>query len=276
MAAPIPPLYTSQKERLAHVFLEYGHLDVMDGALVLIDAAGVRIQIPAGSLSTIFLEPGTRVSHAAVALAAKSETMLVWVGEAGNRLYSAGGNANNLLTQAGLYCDETKRIAIVRRMYEKRFGEPCPTRRSIEQLRGIEGARIRELYKSYATRYRVRWTGRDYDPKNWSSSNDINRTISAGNACLHGLCDAVICAMGYSPAIGFIHSGNVQSFVFDIADLYKFDYSVPMAFQLLSQNVANPETVIRHRLRNLFRSRRLVATIADDLATLMQPPQAGT
>ena len=151
MAELLPPLKPIPiKERLSIMYVEKGQLDVLDGAFVVVDVTGVRTHIPVGGVACLMLEPGTRVSHAACALAARVGTLLVWIGEAGVRLYSAGqpggARADRLLYQARLALDDDLRLKVVRSMYELRFGEPPPQRRSVEQLRGIEGARVRETY----------------------------------------------------------------------------------------------------------------------------------
>jgi len=159
------------KDRVSMIFLQYGQIDVIDGAFVLIDKTGVRTHIPVGSVACIMLEPGTRVSHAAVRLAATVGTLLVWVGEAGVRLYATGqpggARSDHLLYQAKLALDENLRLKVVRKMFELRFGEPPPARRSVEQLRGIEGSRVRATYTLLAKQYGVKWHGRRYDPKDW-------------------------------------------------------------------------------------------------------------
>ena len=138
----LPPLRPiAMRERRSILFLEYGRLDVLDGAFVLIDKAGVRVRIPVGGVACLMLEPGTRVSHAAIVLAARAGTLIVWVGEAGVRLYAAGqpggARSDRLLYQAKLALDPDARLNVVRKMFEIRFGEPAPQRRSIEQLRGL-------------------------------------------------------------------------------------------------------------------------------------------
>ncbi|WP_072930125.1 type I-E CRISPR-associated endonuclease Cas1e [Nissabacter archeti] len=253
------------KNRTSMIFLQYGQLDVLDGAFVLIDKTGVRTHIPVGAVACIMLEPGTRVSHAAVRLAATVGTLLVWVGEAGVRLYSAGqpggARADKLLYQAKLALDEELRLKVVRKMYELRFGEPPPSRRSVEQLRGIEGARVKQTYTLLARRYGVTWNGRNYDPKDWEKGDMINRCISAATSCLYGISEAAILAAGYAPAIGFIHSGKPLSFVYDIADIIKFDAIVPKAFEIASTSPLKPDQEVRLACRDIFRSDKLTGKL---------------
>ena len=257
-----PPGPIQLKERVSLVFLEYGNLDVLDGAFVLVDKNGVRTHIPVGSVACIMLEPGTRISHAAIALASRVGTLLVWVGEAGVRLYSAGqpggARSDRLLYQARLALDEELRLKVVRKMYALRFGEEPPSRRSIEQLRGIEGARVRELYRQLARRFGVHWEHREYDANVWESGDLPNRCLSAATACLYGITEAAVLAAGYAPAIGFIHTGKPQSFVYDIADIVKFDTVVPLAFEVASRVPGQPERAVRLACRNVFRQSRLL------------------
>ena len=229
------------------------------------------------------LEPGTRVSHAACALAGRVGTLLVWIGEAGVRLYSAGqpggARADRLLYQAKLALDPGLRLMVVRKMYALRFGEEPPERRSVEQLRGIEGARVREMYKRMAGKYGVEWRSRDYDPEKWDASDLPNRCLSAATACLYGVAEAAVLAAGYAPAVGFIHTGKPLSFVYDVADVYKFETVVPIAFKIASRNPGNPEQQVRVGCRDIFRETRLLDRIVPGIEEMLaaggiEPPEA--
>ena len=260
MLPPLRPI--ALKERVSLVFLEHGQLDVLDGTFVLVDKNGVRTHIPVGGVACLMLEPGIRVSHAAVVLAARVGTLLVWVGEAGVRMYAAGqpggARSDRLLFQAKLALDDDLRLKVVRRMYELRFGEPPPERRSVDQLRGIEGARVRKMYQLLSQQFGVIWESRNYDATEWGSGDVPNRCLSAATACLYGISEAAILAAGYAPAVGFIHTGKPQSFVYDIADLVKFDTVVPLAFQIASTKPEKPERQMRLACRDLFRKQRLL------------------
>src|SRR5690554_6819295 len=253
------------KDRTSLIFLQYGQVDVIDGAFVLVDKTGVRTHVPVGSVACIMLEPGTRVSHAAVRLASEVGTLLVWVGEAGVRLYSSGqpggARSDRLLYQARLALDESLRLKVVRKMYSLRFGEEPPARRSVDQLRGIEGARVRMMYQRLAQKYGVKWSGRDYDPEQWDVSDLPNRCLSSATACLYGVTEAAVLAAGYAPAVGFIHTGKPLSFVYDIADLYKFETVVPVAFRVAGKRPQFPEREVRLACRDMFRSSKLLGRI---------------
>ena len=280
---PLPPLKPIPiKERLSILYIEKGHLDVLDGAFVVVDKTGVRTHIPVGGVACLMLEPGTRISHAACALAARVGTLLVWIGEAGVRLYSAGqpggARADHLLYQAKLALDSDLRLKVVRRMYAMRFGEEPPQRRSVEQLRGIEGARVREMYKRMAAKYGVEWKARNYDTHDWDAGDIPNRCLSAATSCLYGVSEAAVLAAGYAPAIGFIHSGKPLSFVYDVADIYKFDTVVPVAFRIAARRSRNPEQEVRLACRDAFRETRLLDRIIPGIEDMLaaggiEPPE---
>lgn len=250
------------KDRISMIFVKYGQIDVKDGAFVVIDQNGIRKHIPVGSVACIMLEPGTRVSHAATKLASAVGTLLVWVGEAGVRLYAAGqpggARSDRLLYQARLALEDDLRLKVVRKMYEMRFGEPAPERRSVEQLRGIEGARVRKTYQLLAQQYGVKWKGRRYDPKDWGKGDVANQCLSAANACLYGITEAAVLAAGYAPAIGFIHHGKPLSFVYDIADIFKFDTVAPLAFRIAAKNPGQPDREVRIACRDAFKEQKIL------------------
>ncbi|MFG6665756.1 type I-E CRISPR-associated endonuclease Cas1e [Halomonas sp. HNIBRBA4712] len=261
---PLKPI--PMKDRMSMIFVGMGQIDVRDGAFVVVDEVnGERMHIPVGSVACLLLEPGTRVSHAAVKLASVVGTLLIWVGDAGVRLYSAGqpggARSDKLLYQAQLALDESLRLKVVRKMFELRFGEEPPSRRSVEQLRGIEGARVRKTYQLLAKQYGLKWHGRRYDPKQWDASDVANQCLSAATACLYGITEAAILAAGYAPAIGFLHTGKPLSFVYDIADIVKFETVVPAAFRIAAKNPPMPEREVRVACRDAFKQTRLLQRI---------------
>ncbi|WP_025318898.1 type I-E CRISPR-associated endonuclease Cas1e [Granulibacter bethesdensis] len=287
-----PPKLIPLKDRASLIFVERARLDVLDGVFVAVNADGTRTQIPIGGIAGIMLEPGARISHAAVSFAARTGTLIIWVGEAGVRLYSAGqpggARSDKLLWQARIALDEAARLRVVRKMYAMRFGEEPPSRRSIEQLRGIEGVRVRESYALLAKQYGVPWKRRLYDPKDWDAGDIPNRCLSAATACLHGLSEAAVLAAGYAPAIGFLHTGKPLSFVYDIADLFKLETVVPEAFRIAGQAAKGrmdmgPDRAVRLACRDMFRRTGLLGRIipaiedvlsAADIPRPEPPPEA--
>ena len=280
MLPPLKPIPI--KDRLSILFVEKGQIDVLDGAFVVVDITGVRTHIPVGGVACLMLEPGTRVSHAAAALATRVGTLLVWVGEAGVRLYASGqpggARSDRLLYQAQLALDETLRLKVVRKMYELRFNEKPPERRSVDQLRGIEGARVKQMYKLMAQQYRVDWNARNYDIDQWDAADVPNRCLSAATACLYGVTEAAVLAAGYAPAVGFIHTGKPLSFVYDIADLFKFETVVPVAFKVAATKPRELEREVRLKCRDVFRQSRLLERIIPTIEEVLaagdiQPPE---
>lgn len=288
MSGPFVPLRPIPlKERSAIVFLEYGQVDVQDGAFVLVDGNGTRVQVPVGGLACLMLEPGIRITHAAIQLAARVGCLVVWVGEGGVRVYSAGqpggARADRLLHQAAAALDEAARLNVVRAMYRMRFNDEPPARRSVDQLRGIEGARVKRMYALLARQHGVTWSHREYVPSDWTSADVANRCLSAATPCLYGLAEAAVLAAGYAPAIGCLHRGKPLSFVYDIADIFKFDTVVPAAFMVAAraQRGAIPEALVERHVRIACRDQfrrtnlleRMIPTIGELIeASGLRPP----
>ncbi len=275
---PIIPLKPIPiKDRVSMIFVYYGRIDVRDGAFVVINEVDgkdmERKHIPVGSVACLMLEPGTRISHAAVKLAAITGTLLIWVGEAGVRLYSSGqpggARSDKLLYQAKLALDENLRLKVVRKMFEMRFGEKPPERRSVDQLRGIEGMRVKKLYELMARQYNAKWKGRRYNPKDWEAGDITNKCISSATSCLYGVTEAAILAAGYAPAIGFLHSGKPLSFVYDIADIFKFETVVPVAFKVAAKKPPQPDREVRIACRDIFRQTRLLKKIIPKIEEIL-------
>lgn len=285
---PLPKLGAIPiKDRMSVAFIEKGELDVLDGTFVQVDSAGIRKHIPVGGVCCIMLEPGSRVSHAAVALAARVGTLLLWVGESGVRLYAAGqpggARADRLLYQAKLALDKELRLKVARKMYEFRFGEDISRKipnYTIEQLRGIEGSRVRSFYSQLAKATGGSWNGRRYDHKDPFKADIPNRCISSATACLYGLSEAAILAAGYSPAIGFIHTGKPKSFAYDIADMFKFETVVPIALKISAQMPEDAEGETRRACRDVFRETKLLKRLVPSIEEVLSaggidipPPQ---
>lgn len=264
------------KDRMTIAFIQKGELDVLDGTFVQVDSTGIRKHIPVGGICCIMLEPGSRVSHAAVALAAKVGTLLLWVGESGVRLYAAGqpggARADRLLYQAKLALDNESRLKVARKMYEFRFGEEIGSKipnYTIEQLRGIEGARVRTFYQQLAKATGGKWDGRRYNHKDPLKADIPNRCISSATACLYGLSEAAILAAGYSPAIGFVHTGKPKSFAYDIADMFKFETVVPVALKISALAPQDPEGETRRACRDVFRETRLLKRLIPSIEEVL-------
>src|SRR5690606_2372988 len=232
-----------------------------------------RIIIPVANLTALLLGPGTTVTHAAVRSVARTGCSLLWCGEEGVRFYAQGlgdtHKAYKLLRQASLASNEERRLEVVERMYRMRFDEPLPSNVTLQQIRGMEGARVRKAYSEAAKKYDVEWLGRNYDRDEWDTADPVNRALSAANACLNGVCHAAVVSAGYSPGLGFIHQGKQLAFVYDIADLYKTLLTVPIAFATAAEKPDKLETVVRKRCRDAFRRSRLLDRILPEIRQLL-------
>ena len=266
------------RDSFSYLYVEHARIDKHDKSIAVWSADGGYSPVPAAALCVLMLGPGTTVSHAAVHALAENNCLIVWCGEENVRCYAAGTggtrSATPLILQARLVSDETTRLEVVKRMYRMRFSE-WPTdgeNLTIEQLRGMEGARMRAAYAEAARRYGVVWDGRVYNRQDWSASDPINRALSAANSCLYGLCHAALLATGYSTGLGFIHTGKQLSFVYDVADLYKAEISIPVAFQVARdiergdvEAARNVERAARLRCRDRFRETKLLSRIVPDV-----------
>lgn len=259
-------------DRWSYVYLEHGRLDKDESSLAFTSKEGV-LAIPVCQAGLLLLGPGTTVTHAAMKALAENNCLVCWTGEEGVRLYAhnTGGthSAHRLLRQVEIYADAKQRLEVVRRMYQKRFPQVLPKEFEIQQVRGMEGARVRSAYQGLAQMYNVPWQGRLYDQDDWDYADPLNRALSSANACLYGLCHAAILSAGYSPAIGFIHTGKMLSFVYDIADLYKTELSIPAAFKVVAESSAQVERRVRIVCRDLFHEQKLMERILPDIAEVL-------
>jgi len=261
------------RDSLSYLYLEHAVLERRDSALVVLQETG-RSMVPAANLNLILLGPGTTVTHAAVGLLAESGASVLWTGEDMQVFYAQGlgetRRAYHLLRQAELASQPETRLKVVLRMYAMRFGSPLETGLTLEQIRGMEGARVRGLYAEASRRYGVPWFGRNYDRQNWNAGDPVNRALSAANAVLNGICHAAIVSGGYSTALGFIHTGKQLSFVYDIADLYKAYLTIPIAFQTAAEGSQAVEKRARQACREVFREERLLEKILPDIDRLLE------
>lgn len=261
------------EDRLSFVYVERSTIHREGNAVTAEDARGV-VHIPAATLGALLLGPGTRITHQAMVLLADSAATVVWVGERGVRYYAHGrslARSSRLLeAQARLVTNQSSRLAVARKMYAMRFeGEDVSTL-TMQQLRGREGARVKRMYRQEAERTGVEWTRRDYRPDDFDASDDINKALSAATTCLYGVAHAVIVALGCSPGLGFVHTGHVRSFVFDVSDLYKAEYAVPAAFDAVASGAEDLEGAVRRGIRDRLVDGKLMARCVADVHYLLR------
>lgn len=230
-----------------------------------------RVYLPTAALSCVLLGPGTSITQPALTTLARHGTTVVCTGSGAVRAYS-GIQPSSLTTywlekQALAWASEDQRLAVATRMYLHRFGDGIPPGASLAQLRGIEGQRVKAMYKLLAQKHRIARFRRNYDPAAWEIQDPVNLALSAANTCLYGVVHSAILAMGCSPALGFIHSGTQHAFVYDVADLYKAEITIPLAFSL--HNSTHPEQDARRKLREKFRLFKLLPRIVTDIQQLL-------
>ena len=262
----------------SYLYVEHCKVDREHQAIAIHDASG-RVPVPCAALALLMLGPGTSITHAAVLTLADNGCLVAWCGEHGTRFYAQGLGKNRssreLERQARLWSDPEARLRVVRRMYEKRFGEPLSPDLTLRQIRGREGLRVRSTYAEMSEQTGVPWSGRSYKRDSWKDADPVNRALSTANSCLYGVCHAGIVALGYSPGLGFIHTGKQLSFVYDIADLYKTEVTIPIAFYAAAEGVAHIESEVRHRCRDAFVETRLLKRIVSDIEDLLGSEQDG-
>jgi CRISPR-associated protein Cas1 len=245
-----------------------------DNAITIQDERGT-VHLPAATLGALLLGPGTNVSHQAMVLLAESGSTAVWVGERGVRYYAHGrglSNSSRLLeAQAAAVSNQSSRLRVARAMYAMRFPEDDVSRATMQQLRGREGTRVKRLYRAHADRTGVAWTKRQYDMQGFDNATEINQALSAATTCLYGIAHAVVVALGCSPGLGFVHTGHARSFVYDIADLYKAEVAIPVAFDVVARGAEDIPAETRRSVRDAVRDGRLLDRCARDIRRLLLP-----
>lgn len=272
--APPPrlPELSRVQDRVAFVYLEHAIVHRDGNALTARDARGT-VYIPAASLAALLLGPGTSISQQAMVLVAECASTVVWVGERGVRYYAHGrtlARGTRLLeAQARMVSNRGERLAVARAMYVMRFEGEDAHRLTMQQLRGREGARVRRRYREEAERTGVEWRRRDYRPDDFNGSDPINQALSAAHTALYGLVHSVIVSLGCSPGLGFVHTGHDRSFVFDIADLYKAETSIPVAFDVAASGAEDIPTATRRAMRDRMFGHRLIERCVGDIRALL-------
>ena len=260
------------RDRLSFLYLEHCVVNRQDGAITVSDARGT-VHVPAASLSVLLLGPGTKVSHRAMELIGNAGTGAIWVGEQGVRYYAHGSplthSARLLIRQARLVSNVRTRIAVARKMYQMRFPNEDVSALTMQQLRGREGSRIRSVYRRASKATGIPWNGRAYDPENFEGSDAVNMALSAAHACLYGVVHSAIVALGCSPGLGFVHTGHERSFVYDVADLYKAEVTIPIAFEIAAEQPEDIGSATRHRVRDAISNGHILEQAVKDIRRLL-------
>lgn len=261
-------------DRVSFLYIEHAKLNRQDSAITVHEQRGL-VRIPAAMIGVLLLGPGTEITHRAMELIGDTGTAIVWVGERGVRHYAHGrplAHSTRLLEkQASLVTNTRTRLAVARKMYQMRFVDEEVRALTMQQLRGREGARVRQTYRDNAKKYAVEWTRRDYDPNNYADGTVVNQALSAANVALYGVVYSVLVALGISPGLGFVHTGHDKAFVYDIADLYKAEITIPIAFEVASLHTKEDDIgrITRQRVRDAMVDGKIMARIVKDVQYLL-------
>lgn len=263
------------KDRYPFIYLERGRLEIDDSSVKWIDCDGNVVRIPCAAINSILLGPGTSITHEAVKVLAASNCTVLWVGEDSLKFYAVGQTPNadtrNMRKQMLLAADPKKSVEVARSMFAKRFPSADLVGKSLKEMMGMEGYRVRQVYEEKAQQYGVGWRGRSYEPGKFEMGDTTNKYLTAANAALYGLILSSVYSMGYSPHIGFIHSGSPLPFVYDLADLYKEQLCIDLAFYLTYETAGMYE---KEKISSEFRKRvvdsAILERIGEDIKSLIK------
>lgn len=262
------------KDKYPFIYLEHGRLEVDDSSIKWIDAEKNTVPLPVATLNTLLLGPGTTVTHEAVKTAVAANCSLCWVGEDSLLFYAAGflatSHTRNLRHQLEQAADADKSLDTAKRLFARRFPDADLEGKTLKEMMGMEGYRVRALYQQKAEDYQVGWKGRVFTPGKFEISDITNQVLTANNAALYGILCSAVHSLGYSPHIGFIHSGSPLPFIYDLADLYKEQLCIDLAFALTRDMAGRYE---KQKVAAAFRQRvidmDLLAKLADDIADIL-------
>lgn len=265
-------------DRVTFIYIEHAKVNKQDSSITVLDSRGT-VRIPAAMTSVLLFGPGTDITHRAMELIGDTGTSVVWVGERGVRQYAHGRALSHssrfLEKQAKLVSNTRTKLTVAKKMYQMRFPDEDVSNLTLQQLRGREGARVRGIYKKQSKKYQVEWSGRDYNPDNFEDGTVINQALSAAHVALYGVCYSVMVALGISPGLGFIHVGHDLSFVYDIADLYKAQTTIPIAFEVAHEYDKDDDIggITRRCVRDAFFDGKIMQQIVKDLQYLLGVPE---
>ncbi|HCT9179609.1 TPA: type I-E CRISPR-associated endonuclease Cas1 [Corynebacterium aurimucosum] len=258
-------------DRISFLYAERCVVNRDGNSLTIMDQRGIA-HLPATQIAALLLGPGTKITYAAMALLGDAGVSTVWVGERGVRYYAHGRppakSSRMAEIQAEVVTHQRKRLDCARRMYSMRFPGEDVSGLTMAQLRGREGARMKKIYEAESKRTGVYWNRRSYDPNDFESSDPVNQALTAASAALYGVAHAVIAALGFVPALGVVHTGTDRAFVYDIADLYKAEISIPAAFDTVAAAKGKPTVEVRRHIRDYVVSHRLMPRMVKDLKSL--------
>lgn len=260
------------EDRISFAYFEHCSINRADNAITVCDDTGA-IHLPAAGLNVLMLGPGCTVTHRAMATIGENGATVIWVGERGVRMYAFGRPLTHssilLQRQAKLVSNNRSRLDVARKMYAMRFVGEDVSKLTMQQLRGREGARVRRVYRELSQKTGVAWDKRVFDPNDYDGGSEINKALSAAHSCLYGVAHAVIVGMGLSPGLGFVHTGHERSFVYDIADLYKAELSIPIAFEVAAEGADDIGSATRRGMRDALYDLSILDRMVRDIKWLL-------
>jgi len=262
------------KDKYPFLYLERGRLEIDDSSIKWIDSDANVVPLPVATLNTLLLGPGTTITHEAVKIAAAANCNVCWVGEDSLLFYACShlptADTRNLRHQLEQSANPEASLSVARRMFARRFPDADLEGKNLKEMMGMEGHRVRSLYQQKAEQYQVGWKGRQFTPGKFSLSDITNQVLTSTNAALYGILCSAVHSMGYSPHIGFIHSGSPLPFVYDLADLYKEELCIDLAFALTKELAGKYN---KQKVSGAFRERvikmDLLAKLAEDIPLML-------
>lgn len=257
------------EDRISFAYLEHARVVQTETGVAAWDESGARrISVPASSIAVIALGPGCSITHAAAASLSACGATVLWTGGGGYRLYAAGvpltTSSKWTEAQARTWANRAARVEAARFLYGERFGPgEAPAGVRIATLRALEGAAVKAEYKRLARQHGVRFR------RDTNSSDPVNTGLNLANSLLYGVAGSVCGALGLSPALGIIHQGDARAFLFDLADVYKLEMSVPIAFECARE--ADPLMAVRRRMRSQIVKRNLLQRMLALTMTMLTP-----
>jgi len=263
------------KDKYPFLYLERGRLEIDDSSVKWIDCDCNVIRLPIATVNTLLLGPGTSITHEAVKVMAAANCSVCWVGEDSLLFYAVGqsptADSRNMRTQMMLAADEKKSVEVARRMFARRFSTAELVGKSLKEMMGMEGYRVRQVYEEKAVQYNVGWKGRCYQPGKFEMGDITNQILTSVNAALYGILTSAVYSMGYSPHIGFIHSGSPLPFVYDLADLYKEYLCIDLAFFLTLEMAGKyNKSKVLSEFRKRVIERDLLAQVGPDIQAVLE------
>lgn len=266
-------LLSKSSDRISFLYIEKARIEQTDYSVEILQG-DIRYEIPIAQINCLLLGPGVSITHRAVSIIAEAGCSICWMGSYGSVFYASAEpltrSAKNILIQMKYHENTMLHLKVIHKMYEIRYPGKHLKSKSIDILRGMEGQSVKETYETEAKRWGIQWDGRSYNVDDWESQDDVNKYITSLNQCLYAITRSIISGMGFSTAIGFIHTGKMMSFVYDISDLYKEKYIIPLAFKLAAVNNSFHRESMLREFRELIIKQEIMRTIVKDIKTLFE------